>query len=95
MKTYPYEDIADEERRELYRRERDNITDRDGIAEALGLSPNRVSELTIRGQIQAANKNPLRYAVQHNLACYANYKWAVNRKGFQHLIGLPAEEVNR
>ena len=48
VKTYPYTDISDLERRELYREDRDTITDRDGMAEALNLSPNRVSELTIR-----------------------------------------------
>jgi hypothetical protein len=92
MKTHPHEDIADKEFRELYRRERDIITDRDGIAEALNLSPNRVSELTIRGQLVAANTNPLRYAVKHNVECYANYKWAINKEFFSLLINLPSDD---
>ena len=79
MKKYQYEDITDNEFREHYRRDREVITDRDGIAEALNLSPNRVSELTIRGQLVAANKQPLRYAADHNLSCYANYKWALTK----------------
>jgi hypothetical protein len=93
VKTYPYTDISDLERRELYRRERDTITDRDGLAQALNLSPNRVSELTIRGQLVAANKQPLRYAVKHNVECYTNYKWAINKEFFSTLINLPAEEA--
>jgi hypothetical protein len=92
IKTYPYEDVSDEETRRLYRRDREVITDRDGLAQALNLSPNRVSELTIRGQLVAANKNPLRYAVGHNLSCYANYKWAINKEFFSLLINLPSDD---
>jgi hypothetical protein len=92
VKTYPYTDISDKETRDLYRQYRDTITDRDGLAEALNLSPNRVSELTIRGQLVAANKNPLRYAVDHNLSCYANYKWAINKEFFSLLINLPSDD---
>ena len=92
VKTYPYTDISDLERRELYCKYRDTITDRDGMAEALNLSPNRVSELTIRGQLVSANKSPLRYAVHHNLSCYANYKWAINKEFFSLLINLPSDD---
>ena len=91
VKTYPFTDISDPERRALYRRERDTITDRDGLAQALNLSPNRVSELTIRGQLVAANKQPLRYAVQHNVECYANYKWALDKEFFSRLTNLSPE----
>ena len=91
VKTYPYDDISDPERRALYCRERDIITDRDGMAEALNLSPNRVSELTIRGQLVSANKHPLRYAVKHNVECYANYKWALDKEFFSRLTNLPPE----
>jgi hypothetical protein len=94
VKTYPYTDISDLERRELYRKYRDTITDRDGMAEALNLSPNRVSELTIRGQLVAANKLPLRYAVKHNVECYANYKWAINKEFFSTLISLPPDNTD-
>ncbi len=94
IKTYPYEDVSDEETRRLYRRDREVITDRDGLAQALNLSPNRVSELTIRGQLVAANKHPLRYAVQHNLVCYANYKWAL-AKGLTNLTNLSADDGGR
>jgi hypothetical protein len=92
VKTYPFTDISDKETCDLYRRERDIITDRDGIAEALNLSPNRVSELTIRGQLVAANRQSLRYAVDHNLSCYANYKWAINKEFFSLLINLPSDD---
>jgi hypothetical protein len=92
VKTYPFTDISDKETRELYRRDREVITDRDGLAQALNLSPNRVSELTIRGQLVPANKHPLRYAVGHNLSCYANYKWAINKEFFSPLINLPSDD---
>jgi len=92
VKTYPYTDISDPEFRELYRRDLEVITDRDGLAQALSLSPNGISELTIRGQLVAANKHPLRYAVQHNLSCYANYKWAINKEFFSLLINLPSDD---
>ncbi len=91
VKTYPYTDISDNETRDLYRQYRDTITDRDGLAEALNPT-NRVSELTIRGQFVAANKNPLRYAVDHNLSCYSNYKWAINKEFFSLLINLPSDD---
>jgi hypothetical protein len=91
VKKYPYEDITDNEFRELYRRDREVITDRNGMAEALNLSPNRVSELTIRGQLVAANKTPLRYAVKHNVGCYANYKWALDKEFFCRLTNLSPE----
>jgi len=92
VKTYPYTDISDKETRDLYRQYRDTITDRDGLAEALNPIANRVSELTIRGQLVAANRHPLRYAVKHNLSCYANYKWAINKEFFSLLINLPSDD---
>jgi hypothetical protein len=94
VKTYPFTDISDKETRDLYRRERDIITDRDGLAQALNLSPNRVSELTIRRQLVAANKQPLRYAIKHNVECYANYRWAL-AKGLTNLTNLSADDGGR
>lgn len=77
MKTFPYSDISDPERRRSAESYGFTITDRDGIGEALGLSPNRISELTLRDQLVACNKNPLRYEVEHNKSCYYSYKCAV------------------
>jgi hypothetical protein len=93
MRTYPYENIPDAERRSVAMRHNFRITDRDGIAEALRLSPNRVSELTIRGQLVACNRNPLRYEVEHNISCYYNYKCCVGKEGWASCVGLPSEEV--
>jgi hypothetical protein len=81
MKTYPYDSPEyDADAREwmaIYETEGDLITDRAGMAGVLGLSPNRVSELTKAGHLQAASTTPLRYAVEHNRGCYDNYTWAV------------------
>ena len=81
MKTYPYDspeyDADARERMAIYETQGDLITDRAGIANILGLSPNRVSELTKAGHLQAASARPLRYAVEHNQSCYENYSWAV------------------
>ena len=81
MKTYPYNspeyDADAREWMEAYEASGDPITDRAGIAGILGLSPNRVSELTKAGHLQAASVRPLRYAVEHNQSCYENYCWAV------------------
>jgi hypothetical protein len=65
---------------EIYKASGDAIVDRETLALALGLSPNRVSELTKRGQLQAASKRPLRYSLEHNRSCYDNYKWALEVK---------------
>jgi hypothetical protein len=81
MKTYPYNSPEyDADAREwmaIYKSQGDSITDRAGIASVLGLSPNRVSELTKAGHLQAASIRPLRYAVEHNRSCYESYTWAV------------------
>ena len=81
MKNYPYNSPEyDADAREwmaIYQATGDTITDRAGIASVLGLSPNRVSELTKAGHLQAASIRPLRYAVEHNRGCYDGYCWAV------------------
>ena len=72
---------------EIYKASGDTIVDRETLALAVGLPPNRVSELTKRGQLQATSKRPLRYSLEHNRACYDNYKWALS-KGLTNLTNL-------
>lgn len=52
---------------------------REQMAHVLMLSPNRLSELTRAGHIQAASIKPLRYDRQHAAACYRSYRWLVDR----------------
>jgi hypothetical protein len=56
-----------------------DLLTREHMAHALMLSPNRLSELTRAGHIQAASTTPLRYDRQHAASCYANYRWLVDR----------------
>ena len=55
-----------------------DLLTREQMAHVLMLSPNRLSELTRAGHIQAASTNPLRYDRQHAAACYGNYRRAVD-----------------
>jgi hypothetical protein len=56
-----------------------DLLTREQMAHILMLSPNRLSELTRAGHIQAASIKPLRYDRQHAAACYSNYRWLVDR----------------
>jgi hypothetical protein len=49
-----------------------DLLTREQMAQVLMLSPNRLSELTRAGHIQAASIKPLRYDRQHAAACYSN-----------------------
>ena len=62
----------------LYMNNSDLLT-REQMAHVLMLSPNRLSELTRAGHIQAASVKPLRYDRQHAAACYRSYRWLVDR----------------
>ena len=54
-----------------------DLLTREQMAHILLLSPNRLSELTRAGHIQATTVKPLRYDRQHAAACYSNYKRAL------------------
>ena len=54
-----------------------DLLTREQMAQVLLLSPNRLSELTRAGHIQAASRKPLRYDRQHAAGCYSNYKRAL------------------
>jgi hypothetical protein len=62
------------ERLEYYQR-RDEIVTRSQLAGALGIAPNRVSELVGKGVLEEVNRNPLRFALEHPKACYLDYQW--------------------
>jgi hypothetical protein len=59
----------------------DNIVDRATVAKALGLSPNRVSELVGLGALDVVSLKPLRFALEHSKGCYRAYQqWLRNRR---------------
>jgi hypothetical protein len=62
------------ERLEYYQR-RDEIVTRSQLAGALGIAPNRVSELVGMGVLEEVSRNPLRFALEHSKACYRDYQW--------------------
>jgi hypothetical protein len=53
----------------------DKIVNRAQVAAALGLSPNRVSELVGLGVLQFVSDEPLRFAMNHCKGCYQDYQW--------------------
>jgi hypothetical protein len=55
-----------------------DLLTREKMAHALMLSPNRLSELTRAGHIQAASTTPLRYDKQHAAMCYWHYRRTVD-----------------
>jgi len=59
---------------EYYERCGYEILGRITLARRLQLSPNRVSELVRDGILQELALEPLRFAVEHNVAIYSNYK---------------------
>ena len=61
-------------RMEYYERCGYEIVDRITLARRLQLSANRVSELVRDGILQEATREPLRFAVEHNIACYNSFK---------------------
>jgi hypothetical protein len=62
------------ERLEFYQ-SRDEIVTRSQLAGALGIAPNRVSELVGMGVLEEVSRNPLRFALEHSKACYLDYQW--------------------
>jgi hypothetical protein len=72
----------DAERLTMYKRYGDTIVSRIELADALNLSPNRVSELVRLGDsaLQVATKKPLMFSLEHNVACYESYRWWLDHK---------------
>ena len=95
MKNYPYNsaeyDADASEWMAIYNSYGDHITDRAGIAKFLGLWPNRVSELTRAGHLQAASANPLSYAMEHNRSCYEHH-WRIPIQQTAFLQSLDGQE---
>jgi hypothetical protein len=63
--------------KQLFGMPKTELLTREQMAQVLMLSPNRLSELTRAGHIDAATTKPLRYDRQHAAACYASYRWAL------------------
>jgi hypothetical protein len=69
--------ITDDELRERHEfwKKYDKIVSRAKVAAALGLSPNRVSELVGLGVLQYVSRKPLLFALEHCRGCYQDYQW--------------------
>jgi hypothetical protein len=62
------------ERYEFWKRY-EKIVSRAAVATALGLSPNRISELVGIGVLQYVSRRPLLFALNHCKGCYRDYQW--------------------
>ena len=59
----------------------DQIVDRTTIAKAIGISPNRVSELVGLEALDVVSLKPLQFALEHSKACYRSYQqWLRHRR---------------
>jgi hypothetical protein len=69
--------ITDDELKERHQfwKRYDKIVNRAKVASALGLSPNRVSELVGIGVLQYVSRKPLLFALDHCKGCYHDYQW--------------------
>jgi hypothetical protein len=74
------------ERYEFWKR-RDELVSRAKLANALAISPNRVSELVGLGVIQYVSRKPLLFALDHSRGCYRDYKdWLKYRKPGENYV---------
>ena len=81
--------ITDDELKERHAfwKEHDQIVNRAKVASALGLSPNRVSELVGLGVLQYVSRKPLLFALEHCKGCYRDYQWWLTvRKPGEHYV---------
>jgi len=69
--------ITDDELKERHAfwKQNDAIVTRTKLASALGLSPNRISELVGLGVLQCVSRKPLLFALEHCRGCYRDYQW--------------------
>jgi hypothetical protein len=63
------------ERHEFYKNLGDTIVNRSQLADRLGISPNRVSELVRMGVLEPVSIDPLLYSLEHCEGCYSDYQW--------------------
>ena len=68
------------ERMVIYERHGDTIVDRHTLASKLNISTKHVSELVKKGWLQVATLNPLRFSLEHNIACFKHYRWELARR---------------
>jgi hypothetical protein len=81
------------ERHEFWKRF-DKIVSRAKVASALGLSPNRVSELVVLGVLQYVSRKPLLFALEHSRGCYQDYQWWLTvRKAGQNYVNPEHREA--
>jgi hypothetical protein len=76
-------------RQEFYQG-RDEIVTRSQLAGALGIAPNRVSELVGMGVLEEVSRNPLRFALEHSKACYREYQWWLKHRKLGERYATPS-----
>jgi hypothetical protein len=64
----------------MYKRYGDRIVDRQTLAAKVNISTKHVSELVKKGWLQVATLNPLRFSLEHNVACFEMYRWELRRR---------------
>jgi hypothetical protein len=88
--------ITDDELKERheYWKKYDVIVNRSKVATALGLSPNRVSELVGLGVLQYVSRKPLLFALEHCRGCYRDYQWWLEvRKPGENYVNAEQREA--
>lgn len=68
------------ERIAIYERHGDTIVDRHTLASKLNISTKHVSDLVKKGWLQVATLSPLRFSLEHNIACFKTYRWELGRR---------------
>jgi hypothetical protein len=79
-----------DERYEFYKQLGHTIVTRSELADNLGISPNRVSELVKIGALEPVSVDPLRYSLEHSQGTYRDYKdWLKYRKAGERYAAEP------
>ena len=80
------------ERHEFYKNLGDTIVKRSQLADRLGISPNRVSELVRMGVLEPVSIDPLLYSLEHCEGCYRDYQWWLTRRKPGERYATPVAE---
>jgi transcriptional regulator with XRE-family HTH domain len=85
------------ERHEFYKSLNDTIVSRFQLAEKLGISPNRVSELVRMGVLEPVSIDPLLYSLEHSEGCYRDYQWWLShrKRGERYASPVDTEQSAR
>jgi hypothetical protein len=82
------------ERDAFYQECGDAMVTRIELADRLGISPNRVSELVRMGVLEPASLDPLLYSLEHNQAAYSDYQdWLTHRKSGERYASPVAQNA--